>query len=415
MTGDGPPERPEGEEPDPFEGIPLFGDLTRMMRSSGADPWLSARQLGRSIATDGGSEANVDPAARLHLEELARVAELHVAEITGLSVGAGGVEVLNRGQWVDRTIDDWRPLFERLGEGLNPPPGEGTDPDPMAQLFGGMLRMLAPMMLGLSAGSLVGHLGRRAFGDYELPLPRVRPRPAVVAPNVGAFAAEWALDPDNLSLWVCLEQLTLGAALRQPPVAAAVRALLDEYVTSFNREPIDLEERLAGLDPTSLGDPTAIQELFGDPEVLLGAIRSPAQEGILLRIEAVVAVLFGFADHVLDEAGSRVIGSFAALAEAVRRRRVEASPADRVVERLLGVELTREGVGRGQAFVSGVLARAGRDGLARLWQPGNLPTPNELDAPGLWLARIDLPSDGATGSGDAPGPGGAPGEPPREG
>ena len=34
----------------------------------------------------------------------------------------------------------------------------------------------------------------------------------------------------------------------------------------------------------------------------------------------------------------------------------------------------------------------GRDALERLWKSDReLPTPAEIDAPGLWLARIDLP------------------------
>ena len=80
------------------------------------------------------------------------------------------------------------------------------------------------------------------------------------------------------------------------------------------------------------------------------------------------------------------------LAEAVRRRRVEADPSDRFVERLFGLELTQTAYDRGNAFVAGVVERAGDDGLVRLWQSERtLPTPAELDAPGLWLARIDLP------------------------
>ena len=38
--------------------------------------------------------------------------------------------------------------------------------------------------------------------------------------------------------------------------------------------------------------------------------------------------------------------------------------------------------------------RAGEDGLRRLWlSPVELPTPAEVDAPGLWLERIDLPGE----------------------
>jgi uncharacterized protein (DUF2342 family) len=77
--------------------------------------------------------------------------------------------------------------------------------------------------------------------------------------------------------------------------------------------------------------------------------------------------------------------------EAMRRRRVTADPSDRFVERLLGLELTQAQYDRGSAFVAGIVERAGRDALDRLWAAEReLPTPAEVDAPGLWLARIDL-------------------------
>ena len=80
------------------------------------------------------------------------------------------------------------------------------------------------------------------------------------------------------------------------------------------------------------------------------------------------------------------------ISEAFRRRRVEAASSDRFVERLLGLELGPATYERGEAFVQGVVGRAGEEGLARLWQSEReLPTPAEVDAPGLWLARIDLP------------------------
>jgi uncharacterized protein (DUF2342 family) len=95
---------------------------------------------------------------------------------------------------------------------------------------------------------------------------------------------------------------------------------------------------------------------------------------------------------VLDAVGARLIGSYGRLTEALRRRRVESTAADRFTERLIGLDLTRTQVERGQRFVAGVVERGGEDALARLWaEPRTLPTPNEVDAPGLWLARIDLP------------------------
>jgi uncharacterized protein (DUF2342 family) len=59
------------------------------------------------------------------------------------------------------------------------------------------------------------------------------------------------------------------------------------------------------------------------------------------------------------------------------------------VERLLGIRLGVEQVSRGKAFVQGVVDRGGEHALAPLLElPGSMPTPSEVDAPGLWIARV---------------------------
>ena len=96
----------------------------------------------------------------------------------------------------------------------------------------------------------------------------------------------------------------------------------------------------------------------------------------------------------MDKVGAGLIGSYDQLTEALRRRRVEADPSNRFIERMFGLELTQSQYERGTSFVSGVIERAGDSELSRLWEKEqNLPTPNEIEAPGLWLARIDLPDD----------------------
>jgi putative hydrolase len=137
-----------------------------------------------------------------------------------------------------------------------------------------------------------------------------------------------------------------------------------------------------------------MSETIADPDVLLGALQSPAQKGLLAAIETLTVVLEGFVDHVMDTVGRSLIGSYGMLSEAVRRRRVEASDGDRFVERLLGLQLGQAQYDRGAAFVRGVVERAGEEGLSRLWATAReLPTPAEIDAPGLWLARIELPQE----------------------
>ena len=102
-------------------------------------------------------------------------------------------------------------------------------------------------------------------------------------------------------------------------------------------------------------------------------------------------MLEGYADEVLGRVGGRLVPSFSRVHEALARHRIERGEATRFVEQLLGLTLEREDYERGAAFCAGVVERAGPEALNRLWEAPRLtPTAPELDAPGLWLARIDL-------------------------
>jgi putative hydrolase len=396
-----PPDVPPGEEPgdNPFQGMPIFGDLARLFAQQGPVGWDAARQLALSVATDGGQEPNVDPMERIRLESLARVAELHVGTVTGLPATTTGIRIVpvTRGQWASATLDAWRPLFESLagalGEGQAP--AAPADPGDPFGFMGPLLQMIGPMMLGMTAGSMVGHLARRSFGQYDLPIPRPPSDELMIVPaNLDEFGREWSLPPDDLRLWICLQEVAVHTVLRIGHVRQRLQDLLGRYVAGFEPDATALEDRLGQIDvsdPSSLG---GLQSLFGDPQLLLGAIQSPAQREMLPGFEALVAAVAGYVDHVVDRAGQPLLGSYGMLAEAVRRRRVEADPSDRFVEKLFGLELTQAAYDRGTGFVAGVVERAGEEGLARLWESERtLPTPAELDAPGLWLARIELPED----------------------
>ena len=104
-----------------------------------------------------------------------------------------------------------------------------------------------------------------------------------------------------------------------------------------------------------------------------------------------VAALLGYVEHILDLAATRLLGGRGAITEAWRRHQVDRESSDRAAELMLGLDLGPTQIDRGAAFVRGVFERAGDEGLARLWSgPHTLPTPAEVDAPGLWLERIDL-------------------------
>jgi len=397
--------------PNPFEGFPLFGDLAKLLgQAGGGVPWDAARNLALAVATDNTAEPNVDPLERIQLEQLARVAELHVANVTGLSTSVTGrgltVLPVNRSVWAQRTLDDYRPLLEKLAASLGSTDalaeaGDDADlggrpDDQFAAMLGPMIQAMQPMMVAMTAGSMVGHMARRAFGQYDLPIPRTPgDELLILVPNLDEFGKGWSLPADDLRLWICLHEIAHHTVLGVPHVRARLESLMGEYTTKFRNDPQALEEHLGDLDlsggPESLA---GLQQALGEPGALLGAIQSDEQRALLPHLEALVAVVVGVVDHVMDEVGAKLIGSYGMLTEALRRRRVETGEADRFVERLLGLELTQAVYDRGSAFVAGVVERAGPEGLARLWEgEAMLPSPPEVDAPGLWLARIDLPHD----------------------
>ena len=384
----------EPESGNPFEGLPMFGDLARLFSRQGPVNWDVARQTAMWLATDGQPQPNVDPLERIRLEELVRVADLQVSTFTGLSTSiAGGIlSVLpvTRGDWALHSLEAYRPFLERLAKSLSSADDGGEAVDAPEKLLGDLGKMLGPVLLGMQSGFMLGHLARRALGQYDLPLPRLPADQLLVVPaNLDAFADQWSLAPDDLRLWVCLHEVTHHAVLGRPHVRSRLENLINEYVSRFEVDPAALETSLGNLDPT---DMAGLQAVLGNPETLLGAVRSPGQQETLSRIETLTAVIEGYVDHVMDSIGRGLIGSYGQLTEALRRRRVEADDGERFAARLLGLELGRGQYERGANFVRGVVERAGEDGLARLWQSAReLPTPAELDAPGLWLARIDLP------------------------
>ena len=395
---------PPGDDPndptpsDPFSGLPFVGDLFRAMGAAGPEG-DHGRQIAMSVATGNRSEPNVDPMERIEWERLVRVAELQVADRTGLDVVRGHtltIEPVTRAAWASRSFDALRPLLGRLAETLNEGPAfddvpEGLEGDPTAAWMKGLIASISPLIAGVMPGTLVGRLAARSLGTYDLPIPRADDSLLVVAPNVADFGSEWNLPADDLRLWVCLHETVHHAVLGVPHVRAALTDLLTRHAGAFRNDPSSLRELVGDLDP--MAGPEALVELQQviNPELVLGAVRSPEQEALLPRLEALVAVVIGYSDHLMDEIGGRLVTNYPMLTEALRRRRVQTDDADRFIERILGLNLTQEQVDRGTAFVAGVVDRAGADGLRRLWaDERHLPTPNEVDAPGLWLARIDL-------------------------
>jgi putative hydrolase len=395
-----------------------LAQLMRMLQSPGPVNWEVAQQIAAWVAVDGGSERPVDPATHAQFDELARAAQTHVVAETGLTATfAAPLRTLGPQGWAALHLEALRPVLEALATTLGqamretgPPgpelgeiergearaPGGPPGASPFGpEMLGNIMQMLAPALLGMQAGSMIGYLAQHALGRYDLPLPTSdEPSLCFVVQNIDAFEEAWSLERADLRFYVALHEVVHAAERSTQWIRERLVRLSTEYVSAYEVDPGALEARFGSIDPNN---PSSLGSIAEDPDALLGAMRSPRQDEPRRQLQLLTAVLEGYADSVLERVGERLIPSFGQIHEAMQRHRVERGEAERFIEDLLGLKLERRHYEQGEAFCRGVIERAGPEGLNRLWEAEwMLPTPAELDAPGLWLARIELPDETST-------------------
>ena len=379
----------------PFGNIPFLNDMMKAMASQGPLNWELAAQAAAAAARGDTPDTDTDPATRIAYNRLADIADMHVRQVTGLPTGPNDThtEILTttRALWAHRTLTDLRPLFTDLAAALTRPQ-QGDQGDPMSAMIAQMSAFLFPTLMGITVGSMIGSLAQRAFGQYDLPLARPHTSEIlVVAASVESFASDWSIPPDDLRMWVLTHELTSHAVLATPAVTDGLMESVKRHVGSFRPDPAAFMSAMGDIDPSDPAALETLQRTLGDPMTIVGAMRSPDQEALAPFLDARVAAVTGYIDHVVDAVGSRILGNASPIAEAVRRRRLDGRTDADLAEKLLGVSLPRALQRRGAEFVSGVIERAGEDPLrGMLSSAERLPTPNELDAPGLWLARLGI-------------------------
>jgi putative hydrolase len=391
------------ESDNPMGG--LLGDLLKVIGSApgGGNTWFdAARTLALGVATDGGTDEPVDPLVRIAFEELARVAELHVADATGIALTATGSSIafdaVGPGMWSFRALEAYRTTLQsmidaqRQGAAAVPNLNELDTVDDesggLGALLGQFALALGPVLLGMQFGSAAGHLARRAFGQYSLPLPWPESNTLLLVPgNVARFADDWSLPHQEVQLWVCVRELAMHAVITRPAVRSSLTTLLGDATAHAAAAQQSIVERLGD----GLGNPAALEDAMSDPEALLADLISPEQHNISKALTAVTTALGAYVDHVTAGIATSLTSSPAALREAWYRYRVENGKGEQAFAGLFGLDVGQAEVDRGAAFVKGVVERSGEAALSRLWMDElDLPTPNEVDAPGLWLARIGL-------------------------
>ncbi|MEA2492844.1 MAG: hypothetical protein QOJ29_755, partial [Thermoleophilaceae bacterium] len=227
--------------------------------------------------------------------------------------------------------------------------------------------------------------------QFELSLiqPSAPTRLLFVAPNLRKAVAELEAEPEPFIDWIVLHELTHVVQFTGVPwLREHLGGLLRTYLDSVD---VQIKAGAAGGLPT-MANIQGLVDRFREGG-LMALIQTHEQRELMDQLQPVMAVVEGYSEHVMDALGETLVPAYEDLRSAMERRRRSRSAPERLLQKLLGLDMKMRQYEQGKKFCDAVVAEVGIDGLNTVWQsPGDMPTPAELDDPAAWIRRVRLPS-----------------------
>ena len=343
--------------------------------------WDFASATARRLAGPGPqiplSEAR---AAVADLRKCAQDAVDYVATHTGLEAepAPDAVAVVDRPGWIDANAAGFAAVLDPVVARLRARRGDAGG--------GGLTTAVGSRVVGAEVGAALGFLSSKVLGQYELfTAADAAPRLLLVAPNIVHVERELEVDPHDFRLWVCLHEETHRVQFTAVPwLAPWLKGQITGYVEAFDVDPAEFGRRARQAVAAVVGAARGL-----DSVGVLEQLMTPEEREVMDRLTAVMSLLEGHADVVMDGVGPAVVPTVAAIRSRFSRRRTSPPAAEAFVRRLLGVDSKLKQYRDGAVFVRAVVDAVGMSGFNRVWEsPASLPSRAELYAPDQWLARV---------------------------
>jgi coenzyme F420 biosynthesis associated uncharacterized protein len=330
------------------------------------------------------------------LRRHAKASEEHVRGFTRMATEESHdtpILVVDRPGWVRANVAGFReilrPLLDKMQEKRGSTPG------------GAVLGAVGGKVTGVELGMLLSFLSSRVLGQYETFAPATRDLPAggapsgggrllLVAPNIVHVERELDVEPHDFRLWVCLHEETHRTQFTAVPwLQDHLEGEIQSFLGETEVDPMTVLERVRDAAQSLAGGRPEGEEGEGGRS-LVEIVQTPAQREILGRLTAVMSLLEGHADFVMDGVGPQVVPSVAEIREKFQQRRAKgASRLDLALRKLLGLDAKLRQYRDGERFVRAVVDQVGVDGFNRVWtSPNTLPTKAEIAKPADWVARV---------------------------
>ena len=348
----------------------------------------------------------------------------HVHRITRLAAAAeldgegSGTLIVDRATWARANARSFRRM-------LSPALEEVVARRP-EMVRSGATQAVGSAVAGSELGAILGFLSANVLGQFD-PFAPDGGRLMLVAPNVVMIRQELNLEPEDFRLWVCLHEQThrvqFAAAPWLPEHLLSLIGTLstsalevadspgDRLAEAFSQLKEELQERagrrkkLGAADEDSddgAEDPAEHPADDDDAPTtpprnrLIELIGSDEAREAYSQITAVMSLLEGHANHVMDAVDSSLVPSVKTIRRRFEERGQHRSVMERWVRRLLQLDLKARQYQDGQRFVGHVVKAVGMDRFNTVWtDAAHLPTETELHDPDQWIARMGFEPDTA--------------------
>jgi coenzyme F420 biosynthesis associated uncharacterized protein len=301
------------------------------------------------------------------LRDLTDEAEAHVRTVTGLHGRVGPATVVDRAAWAEANAQGFDNVLAPLTEVLTRKQSRLTI-------------ATTAKITGVQVGSLLAWLSSKVLGQYEAFQPEGQEgRLLLVAPNIVETERKLGVDPHDFRLWVALHEVTHRTQFTAVP-----------WLHGHVREEVQNLLKASKLD-----DPEALiarlKQVMTNPHrgSLVEMIATAEQREVMDRVTGFMSLLEGHAEHVMDEVGPSVVPTVQHIRDRFeQRRRDRGGPFERLLRRLLGMDLKALQYSQGRAFVGHVVDELGMAGFNRIWTgPETLPSKAEITDPDAWIKR----------------------------